>query len=392
MKKRKSSLTQGNNPATLLANAKEREKGHPKSKGLKRKSMNGLMKITWILNIIVAAGMVMSAYSTYINPADHALISLAGLFFPFFLLANVFFILLWLFFSTRHSLLSFAACLCCIMPIRTYIPFNPGSGAVPDKAAKLLSYNVMGFASGTDESDRKALLTYLQKSESDIICLQEAYGLTPEEESTYFKDYPYKKFTPIGMHSQNALACFSKCKILSCQKLDNQTEINGSVAYQIKVGPDTILLINNHLQSNRLTVEDKNKYKEMLKEPSKQSIFRGLGLLKAKLPAANRLRGPQADTVAQLIRRQLGRNVWVCGDFNDSPISYTHRVIADNLTDAFVESGSGIGISYNQKGFPFRIDNILISQDWRSFRCTVDRSIHISDHYPIWCFLKRNRP
>ena len=43
--------------------------------------------------------------------------------------------------------------------------------------------------------------------------------------------------------------------------------------------------------------------------------------------------------------------VIVCGDFNDTPASYTKNTIATNLSDAFVESGNGFGRSYIGK-FP----------------------------------------
>ena len=79
----------------------------------------------------------------------------------------------------------------------------------------------------------------------------------------------------------------------------------------------------------------------------------------------------------------------VCGDFNDSPISYAHRVIGKGLKDAFVESGNGFGISYNQNHFYFRIDNILLSKNLKSYRCTVDNTIKSSDHYPIWCYVAK---
>ena len=79
----------------------------------------------------------------------------------------------------------------------------------------------------------------------------------------------------------------------------------------------------------------------------------------------------------------------MCGDFNTSPISYAHRTIAEGLTDAFVESGFGLGISYHRNGFLFRIDNILISPDLQSYRCTVDSRIKNSDHYPIWCYVDK---
>ena len=78
----------------------------------------------------------------------------------------------------------------------------------------------------------------------------------------------------------------------------------------------------------------------------------------------------------------------VCGDFNDGPISYAHRTIAKGLTDCFVSSGNGFGISYHHSGFFVRIDNILCSDDWEPYECKVDDKIAVSDHYPIICKLK----
>ena len=74
-----------------------------------------------------------------------------------------------------------------------------------------------------------------------------------------------------------------------------------------------------------------------------------------------------------------------------TPISYTHRVIAQNLNDAFTQSGRGLGVSYNQNKFYFRIDNILISKNLQSYNCTVDQSIKESDHYPIWCYIAKRQ-
>lgn len=359
----------------------------------KKPMKNPLVKFLWIINLLAVAGLLFCTYSTYLNPAQHDVLSLAGLMFPGFLVANVVFIILWLFLSTRHALLSLAGCLFCIMSIRTYLPWNPGRTSAPGKSIKLLSYNVMGFDKdgGWSDDNPNPILEYLQQSKADVICLQEASGLSDKERRKYLGLYPYYSIIPVGVQG-NALACFSKYKIVSAEKVPNQTETNGSIAYRLKLGKDTILLINNHLQSNRLTIEDKVKYKRMFKEPQERTFREGLRLLMTKLPFANRLRGPQADSVAELIRKKRYHGVWVCGDFNDSPISYTHRVIADDLVDAFVESGRGIGISYNQKGFPFRIDNILITKEWRSYKCTVDHTIKTSDHYPIWCYLKRIAP
>ena len=112
-------------------------------------------------------------------------------------------------------------------------------------------------------------------------------------------------------------------------------------------------------------------------------------LLIRKLAEASAIRAPQADTIAHEITASPHPYIIVCGDFNDTPISYTHRTIAQDLDDAFTQSGRGLGISYNQNRFYFRIDNILTSKNLRAYNCTVDRSIKESDHYPIWCYITK---
>ena len=77
--------------------------------------------------------------------------------------------------------------------------------------------------------------------------------------------------------------------------------------------------------------------------------------------------------------------VIVCGDFNDTPVSYTHHAFNQILKDAFVEAGNGLGISYNRNRMYVRIDHILTSKDMEVHDCQVDKSIKASDHYPIWC-------
>ena len=77
----------------------------------------------------------------------------------------------------------------------------------------------------------------------------------------------------------------------------------------------------------------------------------------------------------------------VCGDFNDTPVSYVHRMIQGPLTDAYAASGWGMGTTYNENFFWFRIDNILHSANLIPMNCTVDK-VRYSDHYPLWCYLK----
>ena len=99
-------------------------------------------------------------------------------------------------------------------------------------------------------------------------------------------------------------------------------------------------------------------------------------------------RAPQIDAVCRYIDEHRQYPILLCGDFNDNPISYSRHRIAERLTDCFVTTGKGLGLSYNQKGFPFRIDHIFCSDDLTPYQCHVDAKIDASDHYPIICSFK----
>jgi endonuclease/exonuclease/phosphatase family metal-dependent hydrolase len=99
------------------------------------------------------------------------------------------------------------------------------------------------------------------------------------------------------------------------------------------------------------------------------------------------MRANQAHVIDREIRESRNPYIVVCGDFNDTPISYAYRTIKGDLEDAFVESGSGMGISFNRYRFLFRIDYILHSKNMKAYNCTVGK-LKVSDHYPVCTYLQ----
>lgn len=350
----------------------------------------------WILlaaNLLWVCGLLFCAYSPYIDPVRHPVQACAGLAFPVFLLGTVLFLLFWLVVYYRYALVALAGLLCCLPAIRTYCPLNFGRADAPEGAIKFLSYNVMGFdADHLDTPDNPNLvLAYLRDSGADILCLQEYIRggrLKQSHIDRVLSAYPYKDVRRVGKGG-NHLACYSRYPILHARTIDYGSDFNGSVVYTLLCGGDTLTVVNNHLESNKLTTSDRETYVRMLRSPESTDVKEGSRLLLGKLAEATSIRSHQADTIARLIASQGRKRLIVCGDFNTSPISYAHRTIAEGLTDAFVESGFGLGISYHRNGFLFRIDNILISPDLQSYRCTVDSRIKNSDHYPIWCYVDK---
>ena len=348
------------------------------------------------INLITIGLLLFAAYSPNVDPELHPLRACMGLTFPVFLVFNACFLIFWLIFRYRLALVPLIGILLCASQIRTYMPINFRTSNVPDEAIKILSYNVMAFGDLRKTAGKNPVLDYLKDSGADIICLQE-YTVTPnrkyvtkENIEKALKAYPYKHIEQIGSKgSSNGVACYSKYPILRTKRVDYASNSNGSILYEIAVGKDTITLINNHLESNKLTALDKEVYEGMIAAPEADKVKKGVWHLLQKLGDAQQIRAVQARAVAEEVKKSRYPYIIVCGDFNDSPISYAHKTISQELDDAFRSSGCGLGISYNQNKFYFRIDNMLISKNLKAYNCTVDRSIKSSDHYPIWTYVAR---
>ncbi|WP_321439020.1 endonuclease/exonuclease/phosphatase family protein [uncultured Bacteroides sp.] len=356
-----------------------------------------LIYLLLAVNIIFIVLLLYSAYSPWIiNPTVHPILSCIGLIFPIFLFINFGFLIFWLFTYPRLALIPVFGFLLCMGQIRTYVPVNFRTDKIPVHSVKVLSYNVMGFnkLKKHTKEEYNPIIEYILKKNPDIICLQEFQFstdkslLTETDINRAFSNYPYHVKTNLSANGNgNWLACYSKFPILSSRRIPYESIYNGSAMYELLVGRDTVTLVNNHLESNKLTKEDKDVYVDMIKDPEARKVKKGVKHLVRKFAEASAIRAVQADAVGKEIAASKHQSIIVCGDFNDTPISYAHRVIAQNLNDAFTISGRGIGISYNQHRFYFRIDNILISKNLKAYNCTVDKSIKESDHYPIWCYI-----
>ena len=78
--------------------------------------------------------------------------------------------------------------------------------------------------------------------------------------------------------------------------------------------------------------------------------------------------------------------VVLCGDFNDTPVSYCYNVVSKSLEDSFIESGSGVGTTYIGKIPSNRIDYIFHSDQLESMEFKTHQ-VSYSDHKPISCYV-----
>lgn len=130
-------------------------------------------------------------------------------------------------------------------------------------------------------------------------------------------------------------------------------------------------------------------YKKFIKQRDSQMLDEITHNLERKLGGAYKVRAPQADLIAHYISEQKTDATIVCGDFNDTPISYTYRTISKNLVDSYVETAFGPRITYHENFFWFRIDFIMHSKNVKAYNTTIDK-VNFSDHYPVWTCLDLN--
>ncbi|MDR1556531.1 MAG: endonuclease/exonuclease/phosphatase family protein [Tannerellaceae bacterium] len=347
-------------------------------------------------NLLAALLLLASAYSDRIPPERMLLFSYLGLLFPFICLLNSFFMAYWLFLRRwKYLLIGLTSLVLCWNPVRNYFPFHLSAPVPQGEVIKVLTYNVMGFAY-TDHTEKlpNKIIQYIADSGADIVCLQEFFAyrsnkrLTVDKINKALAMYPYHSLIHLS-NSDWGLAVYSKFPLTHSRRIDYASEDNGSSIHQVAINGKTLTLINNHLESFKLTSKDKVHYLDFIKGGGPET-FGGLkSTIQQKLGPAFRIRAGQARALAAEIAQNKSDYLLVCGDFNDTPISYAHRKVQGDLLDAFAESGLGLGITYHLNYFWFRIDNILYSPNMEAFRCTVDH-VRYSDHYPLWCYLKMN--
>lgn len=343
-------------------------------------------------NVASVAVMLLCGLSQRVNPAVFTPLVAFGLTFPIYLLVNLAFLVFWCVFKARYAWISVIGLVLGFNTVRTYCPVNI-TDPHPRGCIKVMSYNVKCFltAGNTEEPGKQDLLDYIAKSDADIICFQE-YAYPPNDKGEKVKRvlsrWPYRDSVLVGEENGNTMGICSRYRILRRYRIPVNSQTHGSVAYTLQMGRDTILVINNHFVSNAISGTDKSMYKNLVKKPSDMSVETDVRYLTGKVGRAGIGRAGQADSVAAFIDRHPDCPIILCGDFNNSPVSYVHYRMTRTLSDAYVATGTGPGISYHEAGMYFRLDNILCSKHWKPYDAKVDSHIGASDHYPVLCYLR----
>ena len=100
----------------------------------------------------------------------------------------------------------------------------------------------------------------------DIVCLQEACPTSRNIEQIDSMLKPMYAYQDTTMHVNggNCLMLLSKYPILSKERIPYESKGNMKPAYRLKVKDREVLLINNHLETTGLSLEDRRQFKNLV--------------------------------------------------------------------------------------------------------------------------------
>ena len=340
------------------------------------KGLSIINKLLYLTNSICLLLLLFSYLSPYISPTFFWPIAFFGLLFPVFYIANILFLIYWVIGLKKQLWANIIILLIGIQYIDLFFGTQPKTIENTD-SIKVLSYNVHLFNryGWIAKADIKSeIAAFLKTEKADILCIQEFY--TPDEIPTL--NYPHKHIGLQSKKNQWHMAIYSNFPQINKATVSIKGErMNNTCIYSdLSIDTDTIRVYNIHLASNWF----KNSDYSFLQNPKKETLKKGIKGIVERMKSSYKKRAEEAQVINEHIQ-DSPFPIILCGDFNDTPLSYAYNTIINDLNDSFSESAKGIGQSF-VKIPALRIDYILYDKKFSSFNYKQHKQ-ELSDHYAI---------
>lgn len=355
----------------------------------------------WWINVVAVVVLLVTYLAPHISPRYFWPLALLAFTYPYQLLVHLGLMGWWAFFRPKRVLLSGAALLLGWGHIGDHVQlFGRGSPstAVQGEGVKVLSYNVRVFDLYNwthNVHTRDAIFDLFHREDADILCLQEFFH-SPNKRFFRTKDDLMRNFRYTHVHehypqhgrfdSHFGVATFSTRPIVARGVIAFPENPNNQCIWSdIAVDGDTIRVYNAHLASYHFGNDDYAFLGSLDTDTPSDTLKRGgLRILK-RLRAGVMRRVGEVDRIVEHMTTSPHPVVY-CGDMNDVPMSRAYGQFRELLTDAFTESGRGLGGTYIGKLPSLRIDHILHNEELETwdFRTLPDE---LSDHRPVSCNL-----
>lgn len=338
--------------------------------------LNTLNRFSNILVLLPSVFLIFGCFYVFI--ADNTLSFTLSIGVPILFVFNLILGFYWLIKRKKHFLLALLAGIVYFFCFDLFIQNNQIEYDIKKvsntKTLSLLSYNVNGFTNnknGIEVTDQK-ITDFIKSKNVDVFCIQEFSAVKYK----FFKNrYPFFfKTNIITDQWKSVMAIFSKYPILDKGYINFPNSKNGAMYIDLSVNDEYIRIYNIHLESY------KSDAMHQLNNPKSYSaVIKRIG-------KAEKTRKEQAVLVKNHIDNFSGK-VIMCGDFNATQFSSSYNILSNSMKDSFIESGKGFGSTYKLYNYPFRLDYILIDNNFEILS-HENFELGLSDHEPIISVIK----
>lgn len=232
-----------------------------------------------------------------------------------------------------------------------------GEPAAERGEIKIMTYNARSFIDDNGANRLDSIAQIIRSINPDIVCFQEmGFRTLTDSVMEELKLYPMPR-TLSRAHLSPAI--YSRYPMINVQRVDTMKNF---VWADIALREDTIRVFNNHLHTTAIRKEDEayiETHKYLEDETPRQEV---MGMV-SRLTENNIMRAAQVDTLSEMVAASPYPTI-VCGDFNDTPVSYTIRKITRDMKDVFREVGRGFSHTYRGFFDMLRIDYVLCSEEF----------------------------
>ena len=357
-----------------------------------------LRKVLLIINIPITAALIMAYAAQHISPGRFWPLIFFGIAFPFILLLQFIVTATWFLRSYRVGLINLAIVLVGWNPLWRTFSFHCSKAPESDSATfKVMTYNVRLFDYynwSRNIHTRHWMYDFLKNQQPDILCMQEFFhdntGYFPTldtlREVNSIKHMHLENYQKLKVNQMWGMATLSRFPIVGKGRIEfPNTFGNMAIFTDLLIHTDTVRVYNIHLQSVRFNWDDYKVIDKLVDKGELKDYPEGKRLL-IRVHDATVRRTAQAELVAAHIA-QSPYPVIVCGDLNDTPVSYTYRTVSNGLYDTFAEGGCGMGSTYTKLPF-LRIDHVFHSPTFESYGHTV-HPWELSDHFAVTAVIHR---
>lgn len=332
--------------------------------------------------------MILSYVSVYVNPSVFALPLFFGLYFIPILAVNVCLLAAALIRRSRSAWIPLIVLLPSLLFTELFVKLD--GGGEPDREGirlKVESYNVGMFSSSSGgmsrNACREAVGRSLAASDPDVVCLQEFYANSRQQADTVFGRYAYRYYHlfPLRSGAMFGNLILSKFPIVSSGCLSFSRSTNLSIYADIEHYGRILRFYNNHLESYNISFTRLVKRLFGRHDRPAEEIRHDLKQVHEKVRGTFIRRSDQVNRILENVRDSHYPAV-ICGDFNDTPMSYAYHKLSRGRKDTFKESGKGFGSTFVHLWPLLRIDYILYPAEFASTGHTTER-LELSDHYPV---------